>query len=213
MHTTGTDIQHVLNANAVLTLGKDMTLRDYAQGAYRMRGIGKGQRIYLYIIPEVDELIRREVGKASAGSSQPLADIAAVMAWLVINSMRSERLQFNLLQMQNAANIWRKNAFQRLLDNGTMLTALDSDDTGLLQKALEIFQEDVEFTLNTNVPEGQDVYSAIMSRAQLSGAFIQSDADHVLLDKLLANVKSVTEEDINAKNFEEEVRSLLCIVC
>ena len=47
------DIQHALNARAVLTLGKDMTFRDYAQGAYRMRGIGMGQTIELLIIPEV----------------------------------------------------------------------------------------------------------------------------------------------------------------
>ena len=30
VHTTGTDVEHLLNATAVLTLGKDMTLRDYA---------------------------------------------------------------------------------------------------------------------------------------------------------------------------------------
>ena len=32
VHTTGMDIQHVLSASAALTLGKDMTWRDYAQG-------------------------------------------------------------------------------------------------------------------------------------------------------------------------------------
>jgi len=42
-HTTGMDIKQVLNAKAALTLGKDMTFRDYAQGAFRMRGIGRGQ--------------------------------------------------------------------------------------------------------------------------------------------------------------------------
>ena len=41
------DIKQVLNAEAVLTLGKDMTFRDYAQGAFRMRGIGQGQKIKL----------------------------------------------------------------------------------------------------------------------------------------------------------------------
>jgi hypothetical protein len=53
VHTTGMDIKQALNAVAVVTLGKDNTWRDYAQGAYRMRGIGKGQTIALYIIPEV----------------------------------------------------------------------------------------------------------------------------------------------------------------
>ena len=57
VHTTGMDIQHVLNTKAVLTLGKDMTFRDYAQGAFRMRGIGRGQTIHLFVIPEVDRLV------------------------------------------------------------------------------------------------------------------------------------------------------------
>ena len=53
VHTTGVDIKQAPEAAAVLTIGKDMTFRDYAQGAYRMRGIGKGQSIHLFIIPEV----------------------------------------------------------------------------------------------------------------------------------------------------------------
>jgi hypothetical protein len=55
------DIGHTHDAVAVLTLGKDMVLRDFAQGAYRMRGIAQGQRIHLLIIPEVRDLIRREL--------------------------------------------------------------------------------------------------------------------------------------------------------
>ena len=35
-----------------------MTWRDYAQGAYRMRGIGRGQTIRMLVIPEVKGLVR-----------------------------------------------------------------------------------------------------------------------------------------------------------
>ena len=61
MHTTGTDVKHVANAVAVLTLGKDMNFRDYAQGAYRMRGIATGQRVNVVLVPEVEDLMRREL--------------------------------------------------------------------------------------------------------------------------------------------------------
>ena len=47
VHTTGMDIKQAASARAALTLGKDMSFRDYAQGAYRMRGIGKGQTVEL----------------------------------------------------------------------------------------------------------------------------------------------------------------------
>lgn len=57
------DIKQGPNARAVLTIGKDMTFRDYAQGAYRMRGIGKGQTVHLFIIPEVQNRIQEDLGE------------------------------------------------------------------------------------------------------------------------------------------------------
>ena len=46
------------DAVACLTIGKHMTFRDYAQGAYRMRGIGIGQRINVLVVPEVEQPMR-----------------------------------------------------------------------------------------------------------------------------------------------------------
>ncbi len=61
VHTTGMDIKQPVDACAALTLGKDMVFRDYAQGAFRMRGIGKGQTICLLVIPEIEDRIRVQV--------------------------------------------------------------------------------------------------------------------------------------------------------
>ncbi len=69
IHTTGMDIHQGIDARAVLTLGKDMTFRDYAQGAFRMRGIGKGQTIHVYVIPEVLRLIDDQMKKGTTGAS------------------------------------------------------------------------------------------------------------------------------------------------
>jgi hypothetical protein len=63
VHTTGMDIKHTVDACAALTLGKDMVFRDYAQGAFRMRGIGKGQTICLLIVPEIEDRIRTQVNQ------------------------------------------------------------------------------------------------------------------------------------------------------
>lgn len=100
VHTTGIDIKHSLNAIAVCTLGKDMTLRDYAQGCWRMRGLGKGQRIYVLLIEEVSTLIR------NTRDSDSLLD--NMLAWLLTNSFKSEKGQFMQLQTQSLANIWRR---------------------------------------------------------------------------------------------------------
>ena len=59
------DIKQHYTARAMLTLGKDMTFRDYSQGAYRMRGIGQGQTLEVLLIPEMVNLIESEVAKGA----------------------------------------------------------------------------------------------------------------------------------------------------
>lgn len=125
IHTTGMDIKHRVNARAVVTLGKDMVFRDYVQGAYRMRGIGKGQTATVLIIPEVAELMQRQLvaggalGEGEVVSSLPTGKcLAMIAAWLVVNSMRTEQVQWTMLCIQNVANLYRKVAFERMLAAG-----------------------------------------------------------------------------------------------
>ncbi|CAE7042011.1 GRDP1 [Symbiodinium sp. CCMP2456] len=79
VHTTGMDVKQPLLCTAALTLSKDMTLRDYAQGAYRMRGIGRGQRIDLLVTPEVSALMNKSLSRVAQLSeearSRSLADL------------------------------------------------------------------------------------------------------------------------------------------
>lgn len=51
-HTTGIDISQPLLGMATLTIGKDTSVRDKAQGAYRMRAIDKKQGLSLIVSPE-----------------------------------------------------------------------------------------------------------------------------------------------------------------
>ena len=46
-----------------------------------------------------------------------LPSALAVTGPKVINSMRSERVQFNALCVQNMCNVWRKNAMRALVDS------------------------------------------------------------------------------------------------
>jgi hypothetical protein len=62
-----------------------------------MRGIAKGQTIELFIIPEVKQMVTQFCGAARFG---PLTDqqlLAGVSAWLVVNAMKSETTQSNIL--------------------------------------------------------------------------------------------------------------------
>ena len=60
---------------------------DYAQGAYRMRGISAALKIHLYLLPEVENRITQEVVKGSV-----LLDEFRLLvpAWLLVNSMKME---------------------------------------------------------------------------------------------------------------------------
>ena len=150
IHTTGMDIHQCIDARAALTLGKDMTFRDYAQGAFRMRGIGKGQTVELFIIPEVMRMIedqRRRNGATGqlgplpqgqdpfavsplhqptpvsvptfANSKQLLVDVAA---WLTVNGMKSENMQFRMLCHQSIDNVSRKRCYALLTSHYRELT-------------------------------------------------------------------------------------------
>lgn len=137
VHTTGMDIDHTPNAMAVQTLGKDMVFRDFAQGAYRMRGISRGQSVHILIIPEVQDLIERTCACLRSPEQQQLSAavlaecrastasvtghhhshatrasvLGDITAWLLVNSIRSEHTQHNQLCIQNISNVWRKEAF------------------------------------------------------------------------------------------------------
>lgn len=92
-----------------------------------MRGIGGGQTIRVYMIPEVQQLIETNVSRARAETvaayrarlaalpaeaarrSQVLQDVTT---WLILSSMKSEKTQFNLSCEHSARNIWRKAAWK-----------------------------------------------------------------------------------------------------
>ncbi|CUG89319.1 zinc finger protein, putative [Bodo saltans] len=119
VHTTGMDIKQMPTATAVVTLGKDLVFRDYAQGSYRMRGIGKGQRLRVYVIPEVHVRLADVLGP-SRRTGRLEVDVPA---WLILNAMRLEGLQFVKLCQQELLNIWRKRALQVLLSPPTTTSA------------------------------------------------------------------------------------------
>lgn len=155
------DIKQTVDARAVLTLGKDMVFRDYAQGAFRMRGIGKGQTITLLVIPEVNDLISKHVSIGATGNqgisgfgdiSNPKKFLKDVLSWLVINSMRVDSIQYNLLCEQNVSNIWRKRCFSFLLssfrdiENSERFSAQGS-------RSMQVFRERIDFEIENSIPK------------------------------------------------------------
>ena len=199
IHTTGMDIKHTPNAVAVLTLGKDMTFRDYAQGAFRMRGIARGQKIHLLVTPELRELMLRELRAASHPTVEPpqvAPFLREAAAWLVINSMASERLQFNQLCVQNVTNVYRKNGFANLLKGPSRFKiSEDMRADHCLGPSLHMFYEPVEFTLETSVPEPR-LFSEIIANLikDKREMFITDTAEVKTIDSIQQMVVGLVEE-------------------
>jgi hypothetical protein len=209
VHTTGMDIQHTINACAVITLSKDMVFRDYVQGAYRMRGINKGQRIHVYVIPEVKDLMIRELSdgvtmRSPDGISvEAITDLlqwesddsvdvktvlTAINAWLIINSIRSERVQFNQLCIQNVSNVWRKNAYSSLLMRHHEITSALSyfDVDANLRRRLETFCEPIDFSLQENVADPVHFSDSIRRRVDEFSDLIVSPSERQTVSDVLS---------------------------
>ena len=140
VHTTGIDIKQSLAAVAVVTLGKDMTLRDYSQGCWRMRALGKGQCIHLLFTPE----IRGMITGIKIQSLDSVVTITDVVAWLSVNSMLSEKVQWQHLQSQVLADCYRRKAVELLNEKklpSHRLSLMNFNFKKQLQKSI----------LNTNV--------------------------------------------------------------
>lgn len=78
-----------------------------AQGVWRMRQIGKGQTAHLVVVPEVLVLVNAVMKTGNIPTR--------VAAWLIANSVASEKLQFMQLVKQNLQYTWRKTAFRDLM--------------------------------------------------------------------------------------------------
>lgn len=255
VHTTGTDIPQDLQAVAVQTLGKDMTFRDYAQGAFRMRLIGRGQRIRLFVIPEVAQLVRREMrltefaqeitgasGRAEGRNSArtTVTDVSSasfasdgsteseagflrdVSAWLVINSMRSERVQWNQLQMQNLSNVWRKSIFAGLLEHHQSLTEpllrlhskeeASTEEVGGTEREgkdaqheatrkrdqritswLKAFRESIDFRVQDSIPESKPYDEVLQELLDRHRRFIESQSGMDVCEEIIAGVQSMVQ--------------------
>jgi len=91
-----------------------------------------------------------------------------VVAWLVINSLKSEQTQRTMLFIQNISNLYRKNAFKCFhrhiygLIEATTLTSVslnvasESDDgfihTLSWDASSKVFDEPIDFSLEAGVP-------------------------------------------------------------
>lgn len=199
VHTTGMDIKQSLHACAAITIGKDMTFRDYAQGAYRMRGIGKGQNLQCIVIPEVRNRIECEL----ANETSPMIEL--VPAWLLLNSMRLESMQMIQMSFQELANVFRKEALKLLQSKSGHAYSANE------QKSIQIFREIVSYDVESTVTLQTGLEAKVASIVEANAMFLQSATNKERVSaikqkiKYLASYKELhdTQVDLNAEVVHE----------
>ena len=175
IHTTGIDIEQPLGCTAILTLGKDSTFRDYAQAAYRMRGLGEvgQQKLSLLVSPQIDFMIR----KSSPANVDSVP--CQVLGWTVLNSLAAEVGQYMLLCQQNVENLWRSSAWEKL--------SLGADGP-VGSECLDVLKEPVDYVIDaTELATSRETrYGVMQKKLKNYGKWLDqtrmSVASNILLD-------------------------------
>lgn len=177
------------------------------------------------VIPEVKDLIIRELSRrkqlqdfnhwslAVAGSAAQ--DVKCVLcdinAWLVISAMRSERVQFNQLCIQNVANVYRKKAFSHLLGGHTLLNisndyeriaATESGGVKLLLDSLQVFCEPIDFCLEEVVPNAIQFSESIRARVSKHIKFVSAEENEII-ERVISWVTSGTNKRVATPSQQE----------
>jgi hypothetical protein len=117
IHTTGTDLKMPIDAKAVATIGKGMTLRDHAQSCWRMRGLEHGQTVDILLVTEIYKLINSIQPNHEPDQSEVLHN---VLIWLIKNGLHSEKLQRIQFSARKVMNCWRTSALDELLGSSAL---------------------------------------------------------------------------------------------
>jgi hypothetical protein len=160
-----------------------------------MRGIGQGQKVHIYITPEVAKILQRELTGVIFKPNKENNDhvLEDVVATLTINSLKSEQMQWTMLCVQNIGNLYRKNAFKCLrrnikfysdgLKNLHEETTLNgghnffSDEDSFIDnldkfKSLNLFDETIDYSLEAGVPDPVPFEARLHAMLQSNNAFL-----------------------------------------
>ncbi|GBG29475.1 Hypothetical Protein FCC1311_056962, partial [Hondaea fermentalgiana] len=111
VHTTGMDIAQPILGRAAMTIGKDMTFRDYCQGAWRMRRLGMGQCLHILVPRVVMELLSSELSRSFCEKVPIECQLAC---WLQLRGLNDLANQENTLREAQVRMLWRRAALAAL---------------------------------------------------------------------------------------------------
>lgn len=186
IHTTGMDIHQAANVMGVVTVNKDMTFRDYAQGSWRMRGLEyTGQKLAVLVSPQVVKLIddklalapqkkkpaQKKKGGAREDASASLLTPFRIVAFLMLNHLESlarQQAQMKKLQIHTG---WKKAA--------------------LFLEPAKIYLDPVDYTETTSSGQGSQAEATVAATLAKVEGFRQVSAK--VKKSLFAEIKAAAK--------------------
>jgi hypothetical protein len=184
-----------------------------------MRGIGKGQRVTLITPPEVSKLVKIELsagrgvavdGQSEIQSGNSAQDLRDVISWLLLNGMKSEQTQANMLICQNVANVWKKSAYRAMLklDDSRLLSGGSKESK--LSTLLSAWKEETDTSIPNCITNSLSLKSRLdklVTEKKVCGLLNDKDDMH-RIDSILAsefrNDSPLGSDDNNATSLESE---------
>lgn len=103
-HTTGADVPQKLDAQGIVTIGRNMLLRDLLQSVWRLRGLDKSQRVRFIVSEEVANIIRQ---KLTLENNHPI-QFEEILKFVISNQAAQQGRDNYKALRSGFANIYQK---------------------------------------------------------------------------------------------------------
>jgi hypothetical protein len=211
-----------------------------------MRGIGKGQCIDLFVIPEArDARVRPTLAPSRQADGLRLAQVAKLVrtdsalgrgdtpqkrdqqlaalspaeraragledasCWLILNAMKTEKVQFELWTLQCARNVWRKRAMAQLHASharfGEHKSGSSVEADWAERGCLGVFREPVDHSVSNSIPTWLDTRQQITTAAAENASLIVDATDQGAIEYLLGLLASQEKAPGKPKRHDSSV--------
>ena len=131
-----------------------------------------------------------------------VAVLRAVVAWLQITAIKTEQVQWNMLQIQSLANVYRKAAFRTVLDARPLFADGDARSRHRSRRrpatcpshgeALAVFDEVIDFTVDQRVPDPTPFSEKLEGLFDAHARFVVDPEGQKVCETVLRETRSLT---------------------
>lgn len=194
-HTTGSDVPQKMDAISLVTIGRNMLLRDLLQSVWRLRGLAQAQRVRFLISEEVSDVIRQKL-KLNPGQNIQLPEILQ----FVIMNQATQQGKDNYKAL--------KQEFQNILQKTLLTVLLHEKLTPEAKK--QAFQVLQSSWIKPSVFQSRDIYGSLpVERPKVEPLTVDIRKAKNAIQKALEKLPWLSEIGINLETCNQELNQII----